>query len=372
MRDPSLYSFNYLVLASISVLLIIMLLYAIFAKIAHDYVEHRNGILLEKFTNEINELISPTDKQQMEFAYLQRLYVYYMQNRRLLKNGRERILFEEALLHSINRNSENTDKVLEIANRFSFPEESTQNLTSNNTTRKLKGCQQAGAYLYEPAIPLLLKMLRFLSPQIQYSTLTALAEFGDPELVVEAFETIEHVILVNDRAIREIVGKMGNKKSDLFYMILKGNSSLLVPLFLKFMDEESANLYLGQIMDLAKSEDKEIRIAAVRALAVTKNKSVLFELIDALEDEEWEVRAAAAKGIREIPDQQAYAPLLHAMSDTAWWVRQNAALTALSLPNPELFIKEAFQSGDNYAIDSLTYAANIMNMSDIINVLSIN
>ena len=58
------------------------------------------------------------------------------------------------------------------------------------------------------------------------------------------------------------------------------------------------------------------------------------------------------------------------MSDSAWWVRQNAALTALSLPKPEVFIKEALQSRDNYAIDSLTYAANVMNMSEIINMIS--
>ncbi len=370
MKNPSLYHYNYLVITIISVILIIMLLYAIFAKIAHDYIKHRNGILLEKFTKEIKELLFPTDKQQIELAFLQRLYVYYMQNSRLLKRGRERSLFEEALLQCINKDRENADKALEIANCFSFSEESIPNLTSNNTARRLKGCQQAGAYLYEAAIPFLFKILHILSPQLQYSALISLAEFGDPDLVVRSFEMIEHVILVNDRAVREIVGKMGNKKSDLFYMILDGNSPILVPLFLKFIDEGSANLYLSQIMVLAKSDDIEMRIAAIRALAETKNKKVLSELIDALEDEEWEVRAAAAKGIREIPDQQAYAPLLKAMSDSAWWVRQNAALTALSLPKPEVFIKEALQSRDNYAIDSLTYAANVMNMSEIINMIS--
>lgn len=284
----------------------------------------------------------------------------------MLKKGRAREVFERALLRTMNENEEIAMEVRKTAYRFSFIEELLMNLNSNNVNRRLRGCQQVGAYLYEPAVPLLLKMLHFTLPQLQYSVLLALANFGRPELIVEAFQIIEHAVLVNDRTVREIVYKMGDRKSELFGAILKGNSPVLVPLFLKFIDMDSANTYLFNIINLSKTDDMELRIAAVRALAQTKNQVVVPELIAALEAEEWEVRAAAAKGLQSVPHQDASFPLLQAMSDRAWWVRQNAALAALSLANPKKMIKKALLTNDPYALDSLYYAADILGMTEIV------
>lgn len=360
MYNSDLYT-NYLIIVSIFIVMIIMIVYAIVTKLLQDYLKRRHGMLLKRYLGEIKQLFQAPDRK-----FSHQLDDYYKQNGNILKRGMEREVFETALLQILNENEMIRHKARETAYRFSFEQESIANLSSNNLTRQLQGCQQVGAYLYEDGIPLLFQMLSYPMPQLQYITLLSLAEFGQPELIVQAFDIIEYAVLVNDRAVREIVRKMGDRKSELFDAILKGNSSILVPLFLKFMDSDSANTYLDRIITFTKSEDMELRIAAVRALTQTKNKQVVLALIDAMQDKDWEVRAAAAKGLQAIPDQDSYFPLLHAMSDPAWWVRQNAAVAVLSLPSPESLIKKALLSGDAYALDSLYHAADRLGMTNTV------
>lgn len=258
------------------------------------------------------------------------------------------------------------DMARQTAHRFLFVEESIGNLSSNKVAHQLRGCQQAHAYKYEPTVPLLLDLLREMSPALQYSALRALANFEDPQLVLSAFETIEHSLLVNDRTIREIIVMMGDRKTELFDGVFQRNSPILVPLFLKFIDTNSANVYLELILEMAQSEDMDLRIAAIRALAQSRDERVVPELIEALQAEDWEIRAAAAKALQSVPNQEVDVPLLHAVCDSSWWVRQNAATAALLMPHHRMLVKEIFLLGDAYAMESLRHAADNMDMIHII------
>lgn len=349
-------SFNYYVIGVVSLILVSMLAYALVAKLFHERRMLRHSTLLKQYLADIEALV---------LAGRQQIDLFCEENPCLCKVGIKRDVFEEALLQTINRNDEYADRAREIAHKFAFPEEAMVNLKSDNPIRRLKGCQQAGTYLHEPALPLLFDLLHFTVPQLQYNALLALASFRQPAYVVQSFDMVKDALLVNDRTVREIVEKMGDKKAQLFQEILETDSPVLISLFLTFIDEASANVYLDDIAALADSPDVELRISAMRALSETKNKRALPELIEALADEAWEVRAMAAKGMRQIPNE-AHLPLLRAMKDTAWWVRQNAAFTALEMPRPEVLVKKVLQSGDPYAIDAMQYAAEMMGMAPMV------
>lgn len=76
MYNPDLY-FNYLINYIVSAVLVIMLVYAVIAKIVHDYGERRQAALFKRFTDEIHQLFWPTDVQQIELSFSQRLDKYY-------------------------------------------------------------------------------------------------------------------------------------------------------------------------------------------------------------------------------------------------------------------------------------------------------
>lgn len=182
-------------------------------------------------------------------------------------------------------------------------------------------------------------------------------------MILQAFEIVEKNIHLNDYAVRKIIDNMKDKKQELFEGIFKTNSSVLMALFLQFIDKHSANTYLDKIMFIAKSDNTNLRLAAIHALAQTENKKIVPDLISALEADEWEIRAAAAKGLESIPTQKAENSLLRALRDQTWRVRQNAASAALSMSNHEFMIKQTLLSEDPNAIDSLFYAADTKGMS---------
>ena len=361
--------FNYHTIYCVFAVLIVMLVYAIAAKLFHDYMDKTFHTLLAQYTLEIKTLFFPPNHECEILPFSKRLDAYYEQNKNLMKKRHFRFAFEDALLDVIVNNEEANDMGRETAHRFSYVKDAIADLKSSNIARQMHGCQQVGTYLYEPAIPLLFQLLQTMSSKLQYNILMCLSEFGQPELIVAAFEIIEKAVLVNDRAVRKIVAKMGPRKEELFEAIFKTHSTTLIPLFLKFIDKDSANTYLDRIMFMVRSKDTELRIAVIRALSQTKNKKIVPDLIYALDAEEWEVRAAAAKGLESVPVHRAEAPLLRAMCDSSWWVRQNAASAALAMPNNEFMIRQALLTKDAYAIDSLLNAADLKGMSDIVDAI---
>ena len=354
--------FNYAVLTVLSGLLVSMLIFAVFSKIMHEHGLNMRSAALKRYLSDIAEIIDAGS----DVGFENLLNTYYLKNFKLMNRGKQRSIFEEAILQTINENHIFAEKAREIAYKFGFADESIINLEHKNLLHKLRGCQQAGAYLYDEAVPLVLDMLHFINPRIQYNALLALSDFKNPELIAKGFKIIKNAVLVNDRTVREIIEKMGNEQGRLFGMILKTKSPSLIPLFLKFIDKESVIKYLNEIKQFVQSEDMEMRIASVRALSKTQDKKILPYIISTLDDDKWEVRAAAAKGISEIRDEKTYLPILKAMEDSAWWVRQNAAMAALSVENPKILIDNVLRSGDSYAADSLYHAAELMNMTHLI------
>lgn len=365
MKNPYL-GFNYFLFYCSFAMLLLMLAYASATKILQDFRKRRYKELWMQFYGEIKSLFFSTDSAQVDLPFLQRLDEYFGRNHILLKKGIKRVAFENALLLIISEREDAISMGRQTAYQFSLVEASAAALRSRSVSRQLRGCQQAGAYLYEPSIPLLLNLLRKQSSRLQYSVLLALADFRRPELIVDSFKIIENNIMANERIFRQVVSKMGDRKTELFGAIFELNSPILTPNFLNYIDTYSANVYFDQIIVMGKSEDIELRIAAIRGIAASKNSRGTPELIDAIRAEEWEVRAAAAKGMQSISSPEADSQLLCAICDRSWWVRYNAAKAVLMSPNHKELVEKVLQSEDLFAIDSLHYSAYTIGMMDIV------
>jgi len=113
---------------------------------------------------------------------------------------------------------------------------------------------------------------------------------------------------------------------------------------------------MEKLLHVVENGSKEMRAAAIKALAKTGSSKIGKHLLRALEDPAWEVRAAAAKALGTCVCAEGGEALSLSLRDSEWWVRQNSATALLSYPNcEELFLKTIRSEWDTYAIQSIVY-----------------
>lgn len=227
-------NFNVTLLAVITAILAALFLYAIVFKLVADMKKNNYSQLFAKYSADLKAVCSPLPGAETKEVFERRLAeISFKQKWRNITLGKRREIFERALIQIINKDSLLEKKAREVGQYFFFAEDSIQNIKSKNHTRKLFGCQQAGVYLYKPAIPFIMNTLTLTAPNLQYYSLLALAEFKQADIIIKAFEVIGDNILVNERIAREIVRKMGDgappfsgkflKKTRLFLLICSYN-----------------------------------------------------------------------------------------------------------------------------------------------------
>lgn len=322
---------------------------------------NREKLKLSAELQELVPLIKPDE-------YPEELKIFLKKNKRVKLKRRYYELMEEILFDMIENKENCAYGARLIASELKFPPESVKNLKKGRKSSILRGCLQARAYLYKPAIPYLINQLYDTSMNMQYDILMALSYFNNPEIIVQAFEIIQKSILVNQRTVCQVIKRTHSENREvLFDGILNLSSEDLSAQFLKCIDHDTAVKVIDKIIPLF-SEDyvKELRIAAIKAIAATGDKTLIPELIKALQDSQWELRAVAANGLEMMPDERALQVLLTAVCDSEWWVRQNAAMALLAYPSPENNMIEVLKTKNFDAIENLTYAAEQKNMSTIL------
>lgn len=270
-------------------------------------------------------------------------------------------LLEDVFFHMAGPTNKRTENIRKIAYELDLPQQSITHLKSRSRARISKGCLQAGVYQYHPAVPYMLNLLKRSKAYLQYDILKALARFGEPGIIIAAFTTIHNDLRINERIVCEVITWMpAGQRPALFAGILAVDSDYLRAIFLKNIDLKSAFELQDTIIRLFRtSRHKELRIAVLKVISLTKMNTLIPELISALQEPDWEIRAEAAKALQLIPDQRALQPLIAAASDRKWWVRQHAALALLALPDSDDAVRIIFEHDDSYAIDSLLYAADV-------------
>jgi len=273
----------------------------------------------------------------------------------------------ESILLDILEDSEGETKVRArtIAYQFGFPDNTLFMIRDRLTGNIAIGCRKAGLYNSEEAIPDILKTLDILSSNTQFQALMALARIGDSATMAIAFDKINPLIFVNERAVNEMLNIFRGDRLDLFRKMIHHKSDYLVRLFIKAIDKETANELIEDIILIHRKGNKETRLACIVAIGRSGNSRKNYILINAMRDKEWEIRAMAAKLLGDTADPDAIGVLAAAARDREWWVRQNAVTSILSFPNREEILISITQTGDKYAFDSMQYTlgkANEINL----------
>jgi len=250
---------------------------------------------------------------------------------------------------------EMTVRARTIAYYFGYPAQCVFMIRELLTGNIAIGCRKAGLYKYTDAIPDILEALDIVSSETQLQALMALARIGSTAAMLEGFDKIYRLVLVNERTINEILSAFSGDRFELYKKMIHHQSEYLVRFFLKAMDQETANRLIEDIIVLYKNGGKETRLACIIAIGKSGNSRKNYMLVHALGDKEWEIRATAAKTLGSLADPDAIMPLAKAARDREWWVRQNAVSAILAYPNSEEILIPIVETGDKYAFDSMQY-----------------
>jgi len=228
-------------------------------------------------------------------------------------------------------------------------------IKNKNPVISARGSRRAGLYNFTEAADDMLAALGVLSSENQFEILMGLARMGKGEHIKLAFDKIKNSVIVNERAIIEILSVFpaGREKKKLFHSLFRHETSYLVALFLKAIDRETTKYLIDDMIMLLSHEDKEVRASAVRGLASLNEQAPAKELIDALKDNDWEVRALAAKALGPIRIKEVSLALSAALNDKQWWVRQNAVNSLIGHPGYETLIILALEVKDRFSRDSI-------------------
>ena len=277
----------------------------------------------------------------------------------LHKNKSYLYLVDEYLLAVIETSSPKLRKrVIAIAQCLDFFPSCLAEINDKNPIISARGSRRAGLYNFEAAADDMLAALDVFSSENQFEILMGLARMGKGKHLEQAFDKIKNNVIVNERAVIEILSAFpkGREKKKLFRSLIQHETSFLKALFLKAADKELTKSLLNDITMLLTDINKEVRAAAVRALATLEELAPGKELIQALKDSDWEVRALAAKALGSIHIKEASLALVSVLDDRQWWIRQNAANALICHPGYDKLFIRALKTKDKYSRDSIISA----------------
>ena len=254
--------------------------------------------------------------------------------------------------------AQNRERLIEIARSLDFPNQCLTQIRSRIPRITAMGARRAGIYGFTEYLKDMIIALDTLSIENQMEILMGLSRIGNAAAMEQAFEKIKKSILVNERAVIQILASFpaGAEKEKLFRDMLYCDASYIVSLFLKAMDKEITKVLIDDIIKVLKEGNKDIRISTLRCLGTLGSEAPEKYLINAMLDNNWEVRAQAAKALEYVWSTNSSYALFQALHDRHWWVRQNAANSLLKHPGYETFFTLTAESEDKFSVDSVINA----------------
>lgn len=284
------------------------------------------------------------------------LNAYIAETQVKIKSKSYRDTFETVLLNFLEDENQTANPIiLLIAYEIGLPQLSLKQIKKRGNRSISFGCRKAGLYHYRDAIPDMLAALDALSSSTQYQILMGLSRIGDIEAMRDAFKKISKFVIVNERAIYDILSAFTGNKLELFRLMLAFEDEYVAAIFLKAIEPDVAISLKWDIVTFLMNGTKELRVAAAKAFCKMGKDAPAEYLIRALSDDDWEVRAISAKALGELECPAAGDALVTAMSDCEWWVRQNSAAALLSHPDCTKLFLRAAQKRDVYSLDSMMH-----------------
>lgn len=344
----------YVMIAVVLTLLLSLYLFTLFTKINTARKKATQKKHEQSITPVLQRVLQPTEPID-ENARQQDYQALDWKNKgRSFYEVIERLLL--AALSHPETEEEKRARALDLAYQLELPAQCLSLIKNRDAEKVALGCYKAGLYKYEQALPSMLDALKLLSSNCQMQIIQAISSIGDVAAMEEAFDRIQGAVLINQRSLAEAMDSFAGDKYQLYRRMFQHSSEYVMITFMKSIDAETAKMLIPEILSIAQTGDKEIRIAAIKALTKAGDQEQIPYLLKALSDPDWEIRAIAAKALGQLTPPEASEHLLKAVCDAEWWVRQNAATALLSYPNFESLLTAALKTGDSFARDSLLHA----------------
>ncbi len=204
------------------------------------------------------------------------------------------------------------------------------------------------------ALPHLVAALDDKDLSVRQKAATALAYFGRPDMVVRMMDKLDKLGFVSIGWFKDVLYTMNKEHPEAFDRLLDTIKPLMLrKAFIEIIGEIGDYSNINRLTNILNdsSEEKEIRVSAVKTLG--KLKSGTKSLREALTFEDWEIRAAAAKALGDIGDVGAIAELEKRLSDSNWWVRVNSshALAKLGSQGLQALQRAVREKKDQFAHD---------------------
>lgn len=225
---------------------------------------------------------------------------------------------------------------------------------------KSLACRHLGELIVKDTEPYILKLISSKNNDVIYNVLLALSKLGDTNGLVQIFTNDSKNIYISSRAIIEIISVFNGSIEDLFKRTFNLSDDYIKGILIKATANYRIEGLRPYYIDHVKSDDKNLRIASIRALCELKDQADEQYIIPLLEDKDWEVRAAAAKSLEKIGTSNSFTALGKSTGDSVWWVRHNAANTLILIPGGKEYAFEIINGDDQYAREALVSVIELM------------
>jgi len=233
-------------------------------------------------------------------------------------------------------------------------------LHAKSDNMKSLACRYLGELQVRNTEQHILKLISSKNNDVIYNVLLSLSKLGDTNGLVHIFTTHSKNINISSRAIIEIVSVFNGSIEDLFKRTFDLSDAYIKGILIKAAADYRIEGLRTYYIDHLKSDDKNLKIASIRALCKLTVQNDEQYIIPLLEDQEWEVRAAAAKNLEKLGTSNSFTALEKTTGDSVWWVRHHAANTLIQIPGGKEYASKIINGNDPFARDALVSVIEAM------------
>lgn len=328
-----------------SILIIVLFLYLVAEKLYDKYKNKKKKKYQEDITAYLDEIVSQLDEKEPEDTKKSILTEYVKH-----KIKRE-IVEERMLLYFQNFKGSISNKLTKFAEDIGLVDYEIKKLGNKDFHKVALGCKNLGDIRSKKAVKLLLNLIDIEYVEIKYNVLMALAKIGDEEAFIEAFKRLSNTIPLSERSLVEIADSFEGNKIYVYRNLIYVDDEFISSIFIKSAGNYKDTILADEIALFLANENKEKKIAAMKALGNMGDIRYVEPIIALLSDEAWEVRAIAAKVLGQLQSNEALIPLVKALSDKEWYVRYNAANSLIAIEGGIEMVYDILDGEDRFAKD---------------------
>ncbi|MEI6377629.1 MAG: HEAT repeat domain-containing protein [bacterium] len=213
---------------------------------------------------------------------------------------------------------------------------------------RLHAAERLGYLGDDSALPALMTALRDDVVVVRFAAARSLCQLDCQEAVEPIIHSLDVPGEVSQRRVAEILVILGARAIEPILDILKTPSynEASHSIAARVAGLLRAERAVSALQNLLTHQAPNVRLNAVRSLALIEDHSTTPSIASLSEDSSWEVRSSVMTALGRLHASDRIPLLLQGLSDPEWWVRHNAATSLIQLGDPG--IKELRNAVDHH------------------------